>query len=331
MAVKRKAVARVAPPPRAAAARGLGRHLEGWQPGALAVFLALAVALLVVPRAVEPVELPEPRVDARALARVDEIERERALSVRGRPLDADVRELGSAMRAYGRADGAGDADELQVARDQVITTFRRALAVGPDDVLRLRAVQLAQFVAAVRDWEATGVEREDLAELGGAFVQALRKSGWVDEERGRRRLALDAPALASLFKKRWNEVTGAVGPGFDLSLDEQRAFYRFLLRHPVAPSLLPLRADPTASELAERRAVSRAQTQQYRLKKVEELARLDPSFAAHLARGVVEYQRGRYALAAEHFRRHLEAAPDGPYTLRARNYLLAALEAARRE
>ncbi|MEJ7732743.1 MAG: hypothetical protein WKG00_26520 [Polyangiaceae bacterium] len=295
------------------------------------MFLAVAGALIVVPRAVEPVELPEPTVDTRALERTGELERERATSVVRRPLDADVRALGSALRAYGRADGSGEVDELQAARDQVVTSFRRAAAVAADDVLRLRAVQMAQFLSAVRQWETTGLETEDLGELGGAFLPALRKSGWVTEEPGRRRVELDAPALATLFKKRWNEVTGAVGPGFDLSLDEQRAFYRFLLRHPVRPTLLPLRADPSPAELDERRAVSRAQTEQYRMKKVEELALIDPGFAVELARGVVEYQRGRYALASEHFRRHLEAAPDGPYTLRARNYLRAALDAARTE
>ena len=334
MATKRSATRPAASSPAspsAPAARGLARHLEGWQPGALAVFLALAGALVVIPREVEPVELPEPSVDMRALRAVDHLELERAHSVSSRPLDADVRALGSALRLYGRADADADADELAAARDQVVTTFRRAMAVGQDEVLRLRAVQLEQFVSAVRQWELTGVESEALSELAGPFLAAVRRSGWIVEAHGRRRLELDEAALRVLFKKRWNDVTGAGSPPFDLSLDEQRAFLRFLLRHPVEPMLLPLSAKPTQRELDERRAVTREQVAQYRLKKIDELAALDATFPAKLAKGVVEYQRGRFLLAVEAFRAHLEKAPDGPYTLRANNYLRAALDAAQLE
>jgi len=70
---------------------------------------------------------------------------------------------------------------------------------------------------------------------------------------------------------------------------------------------------------------------QYRLKKLDELAAVDPSFPVHLARGVVLYQLQRYPLAVEAFRRHLERAPDGPFTLRAQNYLRAALGRARED
>jgi len=45
----------------------------------------------------------------------------------------------------------------------------------------------------------------------------------------------------------------------------------------------------------------------------------------------VLYQLQRYPLAVEEFRRHLDASPDGPYTLRAQNYLRAALERARED
>lgn len=309
-------------------ARGLARHLEGWQPGALAVFLALSAALVVVPRGVEPVELPEPRVDNRALAAIDARERELAASVVDRPLDADARALGSAIRAFGHADADADPGELAAARDQVLTAFRRALSVAPDDVMRLRAVQLEQFITAVRAWEVTGVEGEALRELAGPFLVALRRNDWAEEAHGRRRVDLDRAALSALFKRRWNDITGAAGPGFDLAIDEQRGFLRFLLRHPVPPMLLPLSANPSRAELDERRAVTRTQIAQYRLKKIEELVPLDPTYPAQLARGIVYYQRGDYVRAVQAFRDHLDDTPDGPYTLRARNYLRAALEAA---
>ena len=41
------------------------------------------------------------------------------------------------------------------------------------------------------------------------------------------------------------------------------------------------------------------------MKKIEELAALDPSYPADLARGVVLYRLARYPAAVEKFRRHL--------------------------
>ena len=61
--------------------------------------------------------------------------------------------------------------------------------------------------------------------------------------------------------------------------------------------------------------------------KIRELARVDPTFPGALAEGVVLFRLGRYEAAAVAFERHLAAFPDGPWTLRARNYLKAALEA----
>ena len=89
-------------------------------------------------------------------------------------------------------------------------------------------------------------------------------------------------------------------------MDESRVFYRFLLLHPL-PS------------------------PEYRLKKLDELGAVDRSYPVHLARGVVLYQLQRYPLAVEEFRRHLDASPDGPLTLRAQNYLRAALGRARED
>jgi hypothetical protein len=41
---------------------------------------------------------------------------------------------------------------------------------------------------------------------------------------------------------------------------------------------------------------------------------------------VLSFWLGQPERAAEHFRHHLERQPDGPYTLRAQNYLKAALD-----
>ena len=132
---------------------------------------------------------------------------------------------------------------------------------------------------------------------------------------------------AALFKKRWSELALAHGPAFDLASAETRAVYRFLLLHP------PREAPPQTTGLARNGAAETADDERaaflagrYRLGKIEELRALDPTYPADLAKGVVLYRERSYALAAEAFRRHLEAHPDGPWAMRARNYLDASLE-----
>jgi tetratricopeptide (TPR) repeat protein len=270
-------------------------------------------------------------------------------------LDADVRELGSAFRAFGVADvnpRRTDA-EILVARKRVLDAAGPALAQGDEAVLRLRAYQLRSFLQALRRWEATGEESDELRELGGDFVGLLRKSGWlVGGGRGARaaeRIAMGDAVLGVLFKKRWNAITGVHRSPFDPTLDEERALFGFLLSHPIStsPAAAQLGADvatdsPVVAEgeqdgarlraaAAFAAAQERRGQEQYRLKKIEELSALDPAYPRDLARGVVLYRLGKYLPAVEAFRRHLERSPDGSYALRARNYLRAALGRAREE
>jgi hypothetical protein len=108
-------------------------------------------------------------------------------------------------------------------------------------------------------------------------------------------------------------VTGLSEPPFALSLDEHRAFYAFLLEHPFIDgkeNMKPAEACRAAD--------------QWRLRKVEELSRLDPEYPYALARGVLFYRLGRYPSAAQAFRDYLSSPIDGRYALRARNYLVAA-------
>jgi tetratricopeptide (TPR) repeat protein len=69
----------------------------------------------------------------------------------------------------------------------------------------------------------------------------------------------------------------------------------------------------------------RAFEDRFRLKKIDELSAVDPTYPKELARGIVLYRLGRYPLAVEAFRQHLERSPDGAFSLRAQNYLRAAL------
>jgi len=296
---------------------GLGRHLEGWQPGLLAVLVAGIPTLLAVPQPVPPAEIPEPMLDPRALDRLARDEAALATLAEAQRLDTDVRELGSALRAYSLAEAAGDVAGIAQERRNVAQAGKRAAAHGDAEVLRLRAYQLRSFLRELRRWEQTGEETDELRELGGPFLDRARYNGWVEG----RRLLPDDTVRAALFKKRWVELTMLRGPALEAGAPETCALYRFLLLHPpreVTGDARTAAADQRAAHAAEK----------YRLRKIDELHALDPAYPFELARGVVYYRLHSYGQAVEAFRHHLEDHPDGPYKLRAQNYLKAALGAA---
>jgi hypothetical protein len=313
--------------------RGLARHFEGWQPALIAVLLAGSTALLTVPRPVEPSEIPEPHVDGRALLRVEASDEALAAQADEKRLDVDVLALGTALFSYGEVDAGPNHTALDLERRNVLEAAARAIKLGPEPLLALRAHHLRSFLAGVRHFEQTGEQSEKLLQVGGGFLKRLGTNGWVEG----RHVLLDRPALRAAFKKHWNDVTDLHGGPFELTLDEARALYRFFLQHPlkarspIETDLPPLPADPSfksrpaALDVAGSVSVTQAQ---YRLKKLEELRALDPSYPVDMARGVVLYQMQRYPLAVESFRRQNEAAPDGPYALRVQNYLLASLQKA---
>ncbi|WP_437314185.1 hypothetical protein [Sorangium sp. So ce385] len=323
----------------------------------MAVFIAGSAAILAVPRAVEPAELPLPLADARALARVRDADIARAREAELLGLDAEVRALGSAIRAFGIVDADADHTEAELlaARKRVLEAAGPALAQGDEAVLRLRAYQMSSFVREVRRFEATGEESDELRELGGNFPGLLRRNAWLRAgdagPRGgeARRVALDGAALGALFKKRWDAIVGLRRAPFGVALDEERALYKFLLSHPLSgrnaqePAAPPAaetaaRPEPQAGEpgprssaAALRAAEAQRAEEHYRLKKIDELAALDPAYPRHLARGITLYRLGKFVQSADAFRIHLDQHPDGAHTLRAQNYLRAALERAREE
>ncbi|WP_437332640.1 hypothetical protein [Sorangium sp. So ce394] len=323
----------------------------------MAVFIAGSAAILAVPRAVEPAELPLPLADARAIARVRDADIARAREAEQLGLDAEVRALGSAIRAFGIVDADADHTEAELlaARKRVIEAAGPALAQGDDAVLRLRAYQMSSFVREVRRFEATGEASDELRELGGDFPGLLRRNAWLTaggagpRDGGEaRRVAMDGAALGALFKKRWDAIVGLRRAPFGVALDEERALYRFLLSHPLsgrsaqelaAPAAeTAARLEPQAGEpgprspaAALRAAEAQRAEEHYRLKKIDELAALDPAYPRHLARGIALYRLGKFVQSADAFRSHLDQHPDGAHTLRAQNFLRAALERASEE
>lgn len=294
-------------------ARGIERLFEGWGAGVAVLLIAGSAMVLALPRAVAPEDLPAPIVDGVALA--ETMARDDALA-RGAvedQLDVDVRAVGREVRAYNRAAAEGDEGALVAARVALGEAARKALRQGAEPLRALRAYQMARFVDEVDRWQRSGEVSDELLELGGDFMQAAARNRWCHEGR----LVARERELRTLFKKRWNDVVGLRGEAFDLTLDEDRVRFGFLLAYPFRQAV-----GGAEGRLAE------VLDHQQRLRLIDRLAARDPSYPADLARGVVHFQLGHHPAATEAFRRHLEAHPDGPYTLRAQNHLKAALDRA---
>ena len=306
---------------------GALRHLEGWEVGIVAVAIALVGTLLSIPLQVAPRDVPVPLADGKTLSTT--LAQESAASAaiaraleqeRGRTSGTsdlyDLRAFGQEFRAYGVAEASGDTYAVVRARHKLIEAVARARGVGDDKLVALRAYQQQLFLAELRKWENSGVISEELTGLGGAFLDLVRQSGWLAGPT----IVMDDLVRGIFFKRRWNQVTAITGSAYAVSLDEHRVFYAFLLTHPYVEGRPGLDAKQAcrAADL-------------WRLRKIEELARIDASYPYTLARGVLFYRLGRYPEAAQAFRDHLGAAEDGPYLLRARNYLATATARAAEE
>lgn len=292
----------------------LKKHLEGWQLAVVSLTIAGGTAVVVVPRPVRPDSLPVPFIEPREateIARADQVLSNAALTER---LDGHVRRLGSAVRGYGRAESAHDEAEQRNAKLAIDTALPKTPSA--EQVLRLRAFQTTAFLAALRRWEATGEISTDLVELGGSFTELASDNGWISEGERFRTLSLDDTARRAMFKKRWNELVGLTDPAFALTRVESEALAGFLLVHPAIPA-----------SARGARTMTAALADQQRLKKVVELEKLDPSYPALVARGIVAYRIGAFPEAAESFAQYAEAHSSGPYRLRAINHLRASLDA----
>jgi hypothetical protein len=299
-------------------ARGWQRHLDGWQAGLLVVLLAGSAVVLAMPHTVEPREPPEPAIDYAALTPTwrhdDHLAKEAVRS----ELDVDIRAVGSLVRQYNRAAAEGLEHTVAETRTRLARATLTALRRSEQQLLTLRAYQLSRFLTELREWQRTGKRSEELVELGGDVLRALRRNRWC--VRGRDLLP-DEAVLRVLYKKRWNDITGATAGPFKASLDEDRVRYGFLLRHPVL-------SRSSEEDSAEARQIAALKIHGARLKVIERLRTIDPSYPSQLARGVVLYRSQRYQASVQAFQRHLDASPDGPHALRANGYLKAALEQA---
>jgi hypothetical protein len=282
-----------------ASARGWGRHLEGWPIGLWIVGVAAISAALLVPRPVPPDFVPPPVIDRVEQRELRDVEVERARRARaGLPLE--VRSVGEAFRRYGHA-AYGSPALLPQIEAQLRRLAGEAIARdGAERFLELRALELQLFQQALREG---GSEPTPAAiELGGGLLRLGFARGWFEPAPA----GADPGEVGALFRIYWAEVLGLMRQHpFMPTLNEWRAYYRFLLARPTSGG--PDRDGDLGRKL------------EY----VAALAQHDQEYPADLARGIFLYQRGAPAAAASALRRHLERFPDGPWALRAKNYLAA--------
>jgi len=284
----------------------LVRHLDGLELGVASVGIAVAAAALALPRATTPNVVPLPLPDAARLEAERRGDAERAAEAKQRGLSFDVRAVGDALRRFGLATRERHARQALIRRDLRAYAERALAREGEKPLLALRALQTELFTNAARRFAETSQPNADLDALGGDFVEAAQRNGWLVEGQ-----PIDVIAFESLFRARWNDLTGLESHrAFATTLDDFRARYAFLL----------------AAGNAEGDARGKLQRTH-----VEKIAARDPDYPADFARGVLFFHAHAYEASAEAFRRHLARHPDGPWTLRARNHLLAAVAEAPEE
>lgn len=293
------------------------------------VGVALLLAALMLPRAVAPVDFPLPEVDARALETVHARDDARAASALETPLPTSVRAFGEAIRAFNVAEARDLPDTpWEILRSDVDRTRREAIAAGVGPLLDLRAAQLKKFLDGLHEWAKTGEPSKEFEAVAGAFLRRTTAAGWVHE----RQIALSDSELRVMYKLKWNAVAHFDGlAGLEPSLDEVRELYTFYILHPHAPEGTRAAIDAarknahTAADCEALAAGEAMAGEGWRLEKIDRLGHVDPDYPLDFARGVALYRSANYEGSARAFEAWLQKHPDGPWTLRARNHLRAAL------
>jgi hypothetical protein len=143
-----------------------------------------------------------------------------------------------------------------------------------------------------------------------------------------------------MFKEMWNGLMGAGvadRPAFRPTLDEERALYSLYLSRPhpartardaIAAARRAAHDEASCQALAQ---AERVAVEAWRLERIARFAAIDPTYPVAYARGIANLRRGDYTHAADDLSTWLRDHPDGPFTLRARSALRAAVASLRIE
>jgi hypothetical protein len=260
-----------------------------------------------------PDYLPQPLVSRSELARARRQVWAEADASRRHPLPYEIRVVGEVYRQLGRLEYGGASISVD-RRNRFRELVRSARSkIGDSAVRQLRSIQAQLFLLALADWEQSGVETTELIELGGDFIAVATDLGWLAADpksaakvrsgAGPRTLGLDEDERQALFLTRWSDLAGT---------SEEDS-----MRLGAAWQLLALRARL-------RLPLSRLGRRDLGL--IHRVGTLQPDYPDRLSQGLIYMQLGNRAEAIERLQSHLQLHPDGPYTLRARNHLVYAVE-----
>lgn len=288
------------------------RWLEGWGVIFPSVGIAALAAWLALPQGTMPDYLPLPRLSAAELSSSQRDLAQAGAIARVQPLAYEVRAVGESVRQLGRFSHDGDSISVS-QRERLRELVRSARAKAGDRALvALRAVQTQLFQVALRQWEATGVESEELIELGGDFLAFAKAHDWLEgvpscgtsptPKDWSCRLRLDEVERAALFLSRWTELCA---PG-ERALELEPVWRLVALRARLRLPITRLRVRDLAL--------------------IERVSALDPNYPELLGKGLVYLGLHDFEHASEALRSQLRLHPDGPYALRARNHLVYAAE-----
>ena len=275
------------------------------------VVLSLSGAMVVIPRPTYPQILPLPVIDRQQIGAREQEEIERALSVADGSLDKEARAVGEQVRRLGRTlaeRGMAKGPELDALRSDAQRLLLREAtdktASGANALLNLRALQGQLFLDAVEIWRSTGTVNDDLRELGGPF-HAIARDAWLNDGN----LLLEQDELRLFFRVHWGKLTGlhSIDP-FGPSLLELRRYYLSNLEHP------PGARDDLMTQTINQIGFVRA------------LGKVDNSYPALLAEGILQLRLGQSLTALENLTAHSREHPDGPWAHIARNHQILAAQ-----
>jgi hypothetical protein len=329
--------------------RSMGAELLRVLPMAVAaVALGITTQFLVATRPVEPLEPPIPVVDGTPLAKIARDDREASRRLDATPPPIEIRALGSAYLEWNVAAAATPAvggPSTAAKRTALQQEIRSAMGVarrtlGDDatwSALRdLRSHHTELFFRELERARDVG-PTDEYRRLTGALDDVLRKNGWLGPSG---EIHVPPAMLRARYKLHWTSIVFTLEDcdrtsppicfgltTLPLPTDELRALLAFLVAYPVVRPEDEALAGSLHGAIDRRRLVYLD-----RLLALDEFA--DPTrtkrpylgdYPIDLARGAMLYRLGSYTDAAELLRR---AATEHPDDMRARNWLLAAIQKA---
>jgi hypothetical protein len=318
--------------------------------GLVPIVVAVLFAALILPRPVVPTDVPLPQADLRKVEAVFAADHQRVLAAERAQPSSLARSVGSALSDFFALQTKNVSDEdLKIAHDDLLQRLNAARTlIGDEPLVQLRALNAEEFLVAVDEAASADKRRPGaprfastakLESVAGPFAPRMAEAGFLRDGV----LHLSRTELHVLYRALWTATLGlSEVPAFAPALDEIRVRYALLLRegHPSRRDIPRLQGLPSgvdafasASDTPALRCARQARRDDelqatWLAEKIGELGAVDPVYPTRFALGIVDYRRGQYDTAAANFRAYEEQSPNGPWSLRAANFLRAAVREA---